>query len=200
MFVEANPLKLQHYENEFVTTWRAELEYCVTVVLVMASHQAPQQKTVSWPSQILWKGRCHTCSCRETYHCCVTKFNGFYGYFFNCLVGCFNMIVWMPAFLSVLYACVLYFCICTSSAQLSMFHMERHSRNMHIIIIITIMIIIMNIITIIIISTANEEPSETRRESRTLTILLPDSRCLKILSGRDHNKSLQAPPKIYTFQ
>ena len=31
--------------------------------------------------------------------------------------------------LGVLYACVLYFCICTCSAQLSMFHMERRSRN-----------------------------------------------------------------------
>ena len=42
----------------------------------------------------------------------------------------------------VLYACVLYFCICTCSAQLSMFHMERHSRNTLIIIIIIIIIII----------------------------------------------------------
>ena len=49
------------------------------------------------------------------------------------------MIVWTPtAFLSVLYACVFYFCICTCSAQLSMFHMEKRSRNMLIIIIIII--------------------------------------------------------------
>ena len=55
---------------------------------------------------------------------------GFYGYFFlKCLVGCFSMIVWTPAVLSVLYACALYFCICTCSVQLSMFHMERRSRN-----------------------------------------------------------------------
>ena len=33
------------------------------------------------------------------------------------------------------YACVLYFCIYTCSAQLSMFHIERHSRNTLIIII-----------------------------------------------------------------
>ena len=39
------------------------------------------------------------------------------------------MIIWTPAVLSVLYTCVLYFCICTCSAQLSMFHMERRSRN-----------------------------------------------------------------------
>ena len=39
----------------------------------------------------------------------------------------------------VLYACILYFCICTCSAQLSMFHMERRSRNTLIIIIIIIM-------------------------------------------------------------
>ena len=37
-----------------------------------------------------------------------------------------------------IYACVLYFCICTCSAQLSMFHMERHSRNRLIVIIIII--------------------------------------------------------------
>ena len=52
------------------------------------------------------------------------------------------MIIWTPTFLSVLYACVLYFCICTCSAQLSMFHMERHSRNTLIIIIIIMIIII----------------------------------------------------------
>ena len=39
------------------------------------------------------------------------------------------MIVWTPAVLVFLYACVLYFCICTCSAQLSMFHMEKRSRN-----------------------------------------------------------------------
>ena len=55
---------------------------------------------------------------------------GFYGYSFLCLVGCFSMIIWTPTVLSVLYACVLYFCICTCSAQLSMFHVERRSRNM----------------------------------------------------------------------
>ena len=47
--------------------------------------------------------------------------------FFNCLVGCFSMIVWTPAVLSVLYACVWHFSICPCSAQLSMFHMERRS-------------------------------------------------------------------------
>ena len=54
------------------------------------------------------------------------------------------MIIWTPTVLSVLYACVLYFRICTWSAQLNMFHMERRSRN-------TLIIIIINIITIIII-------------------------------------------------
>ena len=48
------------------------------------------------------------------------------------------MIVWTPAVLSVLYTCVLYFCICTCSAQLSMCHMERRSRNMLIIVVIII--------------------------------------------------------------
>ena len=49
--------------------------------------------------------------------------------FCKCLVGCFSMMGWTPAVLSVLYACVLYFGICTCSEQLSMFHMERCSRN-----------------------------------------------------------------------
>ena len=56
--------------------------------------------------------------------------------YLNCLVGYFNMIVWTPV-LSVLYACVSQFCICPCSAQLSMFHMERCSKNTLIIIIIT---------------------------------------------------------------
>ena len=46
------------------------------------------------------------------------------------------MIIWTPTVLSVLYACVSYFCTCTCAAQLSMFHMERRSRNTLIIIII----------------------------------------------------------------
>ena len=50
------------------------------------------------------------------------------------------MIVWTPAVLGVLYVCVLNFCICTCSAQLSVFHMERRSRNTLIIIIIIIMV------------------------------------------------------------
>ena len=61
------------------------------------------------------------------------------------------MIILTLAVLSVLYACVLYFCICTCSAQLSMFHMERRSRNT-LIIIIKIMIIIMIIIIIVFFS------------------------------------------------
>ena len=61
---------------------------------------------------------------------------GFYGYSFLRLVRCFSMIIWTPAVMSVLYACVLYFGICTCSGQLSMFHMERCSRNTLITIII----------------------------------------------------------------
>ena len=52
------------------------------------------------------------------------------------------MIVWTSTFLSVLYACVFYFCICTCSAQLSMFHMEKRSTNTLIINIIISIIII----------------------------------------------------------
>ena len=63
----------------------------------------------------------------------------FYGYSFSYLIGCFSRIIWTPV-LSVLYACLLYFFICTCSAQLSMFHMERRSRNTLIIIIISSMI------------------------------------------------------------
>ena len=57
------------------------------------------------------------------------------------------MIIWTPAVLGVLYACALYFSICTCSAQLSMFHMERRFRNT----LINIIIIIVIIINIIII-------------------------------------------------
>ena len=56
--------------------------------------------------------------------------------FFYCLVGCLSLIVWTPTVLGVLYACVLYISTCTCSAQLSMFHMEKRSRNTLIIIII----------------------------------------------------------------
>ena len=34
---------------------------------------------------------------------------GFYGYSLLCLVGSFRMIIWTPAVLSVLYACVCIF-------------------------------------------------------------------------------------------
>ena len=69
--------------------------------------------------------------------CTLIQYLGFMGtFFFYCLVGCLSMIAWTPAVLGVLYACVLYFCICTCSAQLGMFHMERCSRNRLIIIMI----------------------------------------------------------------
>ena len=54
---------------------------------------------------------------------------GFYGYSFLCLVECFSMIILTPTVLSVLFACVLYFCTCTCSAELSTIRMERCSRN-----------------------------------------------------------------------
>ena len=72
----------------------------------------------------------------------VDKACGFYGYFFlthiYCLVGCLSMIVWTHAVLGVFYACVLHFCICTCSVQLSMFHMGRRPRNALIIVMIII--------------------------------------------------------------
>ena len=51
------------------------------------------------------------------------------------------LIVLTAAVLGDLYACVLYFCICTCSAQLSMFYMEMLSRNITIIIVIVSIII-----------------------------------------------------------
>ena len=86
--------------------------------------------------------------------CTLIRYFGFHGFFvclvgvfFRFLVGRFSMIVWTPVVSSVLYACVLYFCICTCSAQLSMFHMERRSRSTVIIIIIVVVIIIIIIYT-----------------------------------------------------
>ena len=52
------------------------------------------------------------------------------------LVGCLSRIVWTPAVLGVSHACVLYFCMCTCSPQLIMFHVESRSRNTFIITII----------------------------------------------------------------
>ena len=51
------------------------------------------------------------------------------------------MIIWTPTVLNVLYIMHV-FCIFTCSAQLSMFHMERRSRNMLIIIIIIILLLL----------------------------------------------------------
>ena len=51
----------------------------------------------------------------------------FFFFFYPSLL--LSMIVWTYTVLGVLYACVLYFCICTCSAQLSMFHVERRSRD-----------------------------------------------------------------------
>ena len=44
-------------------------------------------------------------------------------------------IVWTLAVLGASYACILYFCIYSCSTQLSLFHLERCSRNTIIIII-----------------------------------------------------------------
>ena len=70
-----------------------------------------------------------------------------------CLVECLSMIVWTHAVLGVLYACVLYFCICTCSAQfflLSMSHMERCPRNTLIIIIIIIIVFIIVVVVLLL--------------------------------------------------
>ena len=69
-----------------------------------------------------------------------------HGYSFLCLVGCISMIIKTPAVLSVLYICVLYFCVCTCSAQLRMFHMDRRSRNTLIIIIIVVVVVVVVVV------------------------------------------------------
>ena len=78
--------------------------------------------------------------CSGLFLCTLMPHIGFMGVLFFMLIvsaGLFGNLL----FLSVLYACVFYFCICTCSAQLSMFHMEKRSRNMLIIIIIIITIL-----------------------------------------------------------
>ena len=82
----------------------------------------------------------------------VNTVYGFLWVFFLCLVGCFSMVIWTPTVLSVLHACVLYFCVCTCSAQLNMFHMERRSRNA---LIMMMMMMMMMIIMITILYSTN---------------------------------------------
>ena len=77
-------------------------------------------------------------------------FTSFVCYFFACLVGCLSMIVWTLAVLGVSYACVLYFCVFTCSLQLSMFHMERRSRNTLIIIVVVVVVVVIVVVVIII--------------------------------------------------
>ena len=76
--------------------------------------------------------------------CTLIQYLRFMGtYFYThlyCFVECLSMIVWTHAVWDVLYACVLYLYICTSSAQLSMFHMERRSRNSLIITVVVVVI------------------------------------------------------------
>ena len=56
-----------------------------------------------------------------------------------CVCGfLFVFVVVVVDVFGVLYACVLYICICTFSAGLSMFHIDRRSRNTLIIIIVII--------------------------------------------------------------
>ena len=77
------------------------------------------------------------------------------------------MIIWTPTVLNVLYSCVLYFRICTCSVQLSMFHMERCSRNTLIIIIIIIIIIRSIIILLLLLLKIH---GEDRIRSRQLVL------------------------------
>ena len=69
------------------------------------------------------------------------------------------MIIWTCAVMSVLYTCVLYFCICTCSVQLSMFHMERRSRS--------------TLIIIVIITKMNKMINNLKRKDNTTKLLQP---------------------------
>ena len=81
-------------------------------------------------------------------------------------------------FLSVLYACVFYFSICTCSAQLIMFHLEKRSRNTLIIIIIII------IFSIALSSQTNKQTNNwTFNSFLTLTGNIP---------GYDRNSALRS--------
>ena len=71
-----------------------------------------------------------------------------------------------------LYACVLYFCICPCSAQLSMFHMERRSRNMLIIIII---IVIITIIIIVMFCFSSSEETVLSAMTTLMYLVTPQS-------------------------
>ena len=65
------------------------------------------------------------CVCKRACMCeiygYVDRVFGVYGFvfFLNCLVGCLNMIIWTPAVLSVLYACVLYLHLFSSIEHVS---------------------------------------------------------------------------------
>ena len=68
----------------------------------------------------------------------LMRYIGFMGVLFLCLIGCFSMIVWTPTVFECLICMRFLFLYCTCSAQLSVFHMEKRSRNTLIISIIII--------------------------------------------------------------
>ena len=76
--------------------------------------------------------------CSGLFLCTVMQYIGFMGVFFFCLIGRFSMIVWTPTVFECLICMRFLFSYCTCSAQLSMFHMDKRSRNTLIIIIIII--------------------------------------------------------------
>ena len=106
------------------------------------------------------------------------------------------MIVWTHANLGVLYACVLYFCIHTCSVQLSMFHMERFSRNTLIIIII---IIIITIIIIIILVIDRLVGLVVRRPPPERKISGSNPACDGIFSGSSHTSDLKIGTLVATL-
>ena len=68
--------------------------------------------------------------------CALMRYIGFMGVLFFMPNWMFEH-DWTPTVLGCLICMHFLFCICTCSVQLSMFHMERHSKNTLIIIIIT---------------------------------------------------------------
>ena len=87
-----------------------------------------------------------------------------------CLLRCLSMTVWTHAVLGIF----LYFCICSRSAQLSMFHMERRSGNTIIITIIMMMMmmIVIVVVVVVVISPPRNKPKTNNSPYREAEVKL----------------------------
>ena len=79
-----------------------------------------------------------------------------------CLVGSLSLIVWTHAVSGVLYACVLYFYICTCLGQLGMFHMERHSRNTIVVIVVAVVVVVVIVLLLLLLSSSSSSSSSSQ--------------------------------------